>query len=81
MASFTFFLPKISDVRKASADDPSFTADLRVAETAGLVCTFGVACIVSSLTKSYIPAVTALVMALIVIALYESVLHQPAKDK
>lgn len=73
--AFMAFLPKISDVRKALPTDPDIVADVRVGELAGAIITLGVGGIVSSLTGSSIPMVTAAFMAVVIIALYESVLH------
>lgn len=71
ISSFTFFLPKINEVRKGSMSDPDFVADVRTGEVAGLVVTVGVGAICSSLTQSSVPAITSLVVALMIIALYE----------
>lgn len=75
ISAFTFFLPKISDVRKASVNDPSAVADIRVGEAGGLVVAFGIGAIVSGLTKSTLPVVISLLVALIIICLYETVLR------
>ena len=75
ISAFTFFLPKISDVRKASVGDPSAVADIRVGEAAGLVVSLGIGGIVSGLTKSSLPVAISLLVALLIICLYETVLR------
>lgn len=76
VGSFTSFLPKITDVRKASKDDADFVADLRTGELAGAVITIGVGAIASSLVQSSTPLITGIFISLVIIALYESILRR-----
>ena len=70
--AFSNFLPSFSEIRKADPlTDPSVAGDVRMGEVAAITLTVGVGLIASSLTKSPIPAVTAFVMCLILVALYE----------
>jgi hypothetical protein len=75
ISSFTFFLPRITEVRKASQNDPQAVADIRIGEAAGVVVCFGVGAICSALTQSSAPAIVSLVVALMLVALYETVLR------
>lgn len=75
ISSFNSFLPKITEVRKGSANDPDFVADVRTGEVAGLVVTLGVGAICSSLTQSVAPTVVALITGLLLIVLYEVTLR------
>lgn len=79
ISAFQFFLPKLSDVRKADpANDPDIVGDVRMGEIAAITLCVGVGAIVSSLSRSAIPAVVSALMAGILVCLYESALH---KDK
>ena len=81
VSAFTFFLPKISDVRKTSVGDAAAVADIRTGEVAGLVVCLGVGAVCGSLTRSSVPVVTSGIMALIIIVLYESILRRdPHRD-
>jgi len=76
IGAFVTFLPKFSDIRIANpTNDPAFAADVRMGEVAASVLTLGVGAIVSSLTGSPIPAISALVMTFILIAMYETTLR------
>lgn len=84
VASFGAFLPKISEVRRADpANNPDVAADVRMGEVAAATLTLGIGAIASSLTGSMVPAVTALLMAIILISLYESTLrtYKPFEPK
>lgn len=76
VSSAMFFLPKITDVRRVSMRDADAVSDIRVGETAMIVTTVGIGAMCSFLTKSALPAGIALVTAVMVVALYESVLMQ-----
>lgn len=74
--AFATLLPKLSDVRKADpVRNPDIAADVRMGEIGASALTMGVGVIASSLTQSPLPAVTGLVMAAILIAVYESALR------
>lgn len=72
---FQFFLPKLSDVRKADvATDVSIVGDVRMGEVGATALCLGIGAMVSSLTGSSVPVVVALLTALILICLYETTL-------
>lgn len=75
ISSFTFFLPRITEVRRISTRDSQGVADVRTGEAAGVVVCFGIGVVTSALTKSMAPAVVSFVVALMIVGLYESVLR------
>lgn len=73
--AFQSLLPKISEIRKADpVNNPDVAADVRMGEVAGATLTMGIGLIASSLTQNPLPAVTALVMVIILVVVYESAL-------
>jgi hypothetical protein len=75
IAAFTTFLPPLAEVRKKTADDPLFAADVRVGELAAASLTIGVGAIVSGLTGSNAPMVVSIITAAGLVVLYESTLR------
>ncbi len=75
VTSFTTFMPKISEVRKASATDPNIATDVRMGEVASITTTLAVATVVSNLGKTAAPMVIAIIMCVVMIALYEMALN------
>jgi hypothetical protein len=75
-AQFQAHLPKLSEIRKADpANDPEFTADVRMGEVAAFIGTMGIGVIVSSLTGDPLPTYISLIVCALLIGLYESVLR------
>lgn len=75
-AAFQFFMPKLSEVRKASAaNDPDMVGDVRLGEIASFTMCVGIGAIVSSLTGSPIPAYVSLLIAFVLICVYETALQ------
>lgn len=69
---FMYFLPKYSDIRKATKEvDKTITADVRMGEIAASVVTLGVGAILSSLSKSSTPMMIASVVVIGLVTLYE----------
>lgn len=78
--AFYTLLPKLSEIRKADpVNNPDIAADVRMGEVGAVALTLGVGAIASSLTQSPLPAVTGLVMALVLVSVYETALrsHKP----
>jgi hypothetical protein len=74
--AFQNLLPKLSDVRKADpVNNPDIAADVRMGEIGGVALTLGIGVISSSLTKSPLPTMTALMMCIVLVAVYESALR------
>lgn len=74
IGAFQFFLPKLSDVRKATMDDVDMVGDVRMGEVAALTVCLGVGAIVSSMTGSVVPIAASAVMAMVLICIYETTL-------
>jgi len=84
VGAFQFFLPRLSDVRKADVDtDPDMAGDVRLGEIAASALTLGIGIMVSSLSGSPYPAYVSVLMCLILICVYESALkaHLPLQPK
>lgn len=75
-SNFLNFLPKLTEVRRASIEhDPDIAKDVRVGEVAALALTVGMGAMVSSLTGSTVPIIVGLCTAGFIIAVYESTLR------
>jgi hypothetical protein len=73
---FQFFLPKLSDVRKANvAVDVDMVGDVRLGEVAAATVAIGIGTIISSLTQSSVPAVVSVIIAGTLICVYETALR------
>lgn len=70
---FNVFLPKLSEVRKATPGD-SIASDVRVGELAAVAGTMGVGLIASSLSGSKLPAIVSAIVCALMLGIYESVL-------
>lgn len=76
MSAFNAFLPSLTDVRQAAANDTTMVASVRTGEFAGTAVTISIGAIASSLSKSSLPSVLALIIVGIMITIYESALHK-----
>lgn len=74
LSSFTTFLPRLSEVRKAGRDDPDMVGDVRLGEVAASAISIGIGVIASSLSGSPIPMYASAFVAVILICVYESAL-------
>lgn len=75
LSTFTTFLPRLSEVRKAAADDPDMAGDVRLGEVAASAISIGIGVIASSLSGSPIPMYACAFIAVILIVVYESALN------
>lgn len=76
LSSFSTFLPRLSEVRKANAGaEPGMVGDVRLGEVAATAIALGVGVIASSLSRSPVPMYAAAFVALILIAVYEVALR------
>ena len=75
VSAFNGFLPKLTEIRRADPGDVAFAADVRLGEVASVAVTLGLGVIASSLTGSPVPTVTAGLMCLILVVIYESALR------
>lgn len=74
VGAFYQMLPPISEVRKRSASESEFAADVRVGEVAAASIALGIGAIASSLSGSVTPVLVSLIFAGGFIFLYESIL-------
>lgn len=74
LAQFNVFLPRLSEVRKASPGD-DVSADVHVGEIAAIAGTVGVGLIASSLSGSKLPVFVSVIVSVLMVAVYESVLR------
>lgn len=75
LSSFSQFLPRLSEVRKASRDDADMVGDVRLGEVAASAISIGIGVIASSLSGSPIPMYVCAFIAVILICVYESALR------
>jgi hypothetical protein len=76
ITAFSSFLPRLSEVRKASiSSDPDIAGDVRMGEVAATTITLGMGLIASSLTGSTVPVVASVLMSTVLICIYESALR------
>lgn len=74
-SAFATFLPKLTDIRKADATlNPDIVGDVRLGEVAAFAFCVGTGVIVSSLTKSPVPAVVGVLMGATLVCIYETAL-------
>lgn len=75
VGAFQFFLPRLSDVRKANPSDADMAGDVRMGEVAAGALCIGIGAMVSSLSGSPYPAMVAILMTAILICVYETALR------
>ena len=75
IGSFQFFLPKLSDVRKAAPSDPDIVGDVRMGEVAAIAVATAVGAVASSLARSMIPMIVIMVTCFVIVCVYEAALQ------
>ena len=76
VGAFQFFMPKLSDVRRAdTTHNPDMVGDVRMGELAAATLCIGIGTIVSSMTGSPYPAIVSVVMVAVLVCLYETALR------
>lgn len=75
VTSFSIFLPSFTAVRQGSRSDKDLCNDVRMGEFAAATIAIGVGVIASSLSGSPAPAFVAVIMSVVLIALYEKALY------
>lgn len=76
VATFFTFLPGLREVRKANQDDAELRADVRHGELSSTVIAVGVGAIISFLTKSPTPIYISIMIAFLLIVIYEITLRK-----
>jgi|SRR5215470_10164093 len=75
VSAYAFFLPPITEVRKAGKNDPDMIGDVRMGQVAAGALSIGIGAIMSNLTQSPLPVVISLMVGLILFGLYETALR------
>jgi Na+/glutamate symporter len=73
--SFGVFLPKLTDVRRATPGDQSIIKDVRLGQIGAVAVAMGFGAIMSSLSGSPIPVYVSFFMSAVIIGLYEQALR------
>lgn len=76
VGSFQFFLPRLAEVRKAGPGDRSMWSDVRVGEVAAVALSVGMGAIMATLTKSPLPLYCGVMIALVLVCVYEYTLRK-----
>jgi hypothetical protein len=72
---FTALLPPFSEVRKASPKDLDMRKDVRLGEAAAGTLVLGIGVIAAGIAGSPAPVIASIICALVLVAMYESVLN------
>lgn len=72
---FSAFLPKLTDVRRANANDPEWAADVRLGEFAALGMLAGIGITMASITGNNLPLIISILMGIFLTIIYEYALH------
>lgn len=75
IGAYQFFLPPLREVRKAGPNDRNMRGDVRLGQLAAGVVTVAVGAMLGYLVQSRVPVYVAVVMGLVVAALYEMALR------
>jgi hypothetical protein len=73
---YSLFLPPLTEVRRATADDPAMRGDVRMGQFGAAIVVTGIGLILSNLTGSSLPLTVGLIMSLIVAVVYETAMRQ-----
>lgn len=73
--AYTAFLPPLREVRRGSLDDPGIRGDVRLGEAAATALSLGIGFMLGQLTGSSLPLWTTVIVAGIVIGIYELALN------
>lgn len=79
VGAFLSFLPKFSEIRRSDGSaDTAMTRDVRMGEIAATALCVGVGAITASITGDPLPVYVSIVMAVILVSLYECALRMEA---
>lgn len=71
---FSQFLPRFTDIKNGSKNDPGFSTDVRIGEIAAASLTIGIGVIATGLTGSNVPVIVSIIMTVGLMVLYEAAL-------
>lgn len=69
--AYSFFLPRLSEVRRADPEDPHIRGDVMLGQLAAGSVSMAVGAMLSWMTASQVPAMTTLFIAAIIAAIYQ----------
>src|SRR5262245_21208192 len=72
VGAYSFFLPRLADVRQASSNDPTMRGDVRMGQVAAAALSIGIGVIMSMLVESPLPAVVAVAVSFIIAMIYST---------
>lgn len=75
VVAYQFFLPRLSEVRRADPSDPLLSGDVYLGQVAAGAVSVSVGVMLSALTGSRVPLYTSLFMALVIGGLYHYALR------
>lgn len=75
VVAYQFFLPRLSEVRRADPNDPLLSGDVYLGQVAAGAVSVSVGVMLSALTGSRVPLYTSLFMALVIGGLYHYALR------
>lgn len=71
VTSYSIFLPPISEVRRATADDSLVRGDVRMGQFAAAAVSLTVAYVLTNLTGSFTPFVATAIVSAVIAGVYE----------
>lgn len=69
--AYSYFLPRLSEVRRSDVADGSMRGDVLLGQVAAGAVSMSVGVLLSWMTGNYLPAVTTLVIAIIIAVVYQ----------
>lgn len=73
--SYSYFLPRLSEVRRANADDPMMRGDVLLGQIAAGAVSMTVGMLLTWMTGSSLPVMTTLAIAVIIAVIYQYALN------
>lgn len=73
--TYSFFLPRISEVRRADPSDPAMRSDVYLGQVAAAAMSISVGGMLTMLTGSQVPLWTSVIMALLIAGTYHYALE------
>lgn len=75
VTAYSFFLPPLREVRRASTHDSAMRGDVRMGQVAAAAVTLSVGAMLSYLVGSAVPLTVAMLTAFVIAALYQTALN------
>lgn len=77
---YSIMLPPLTQVRRATADDPAMRGDVRMGQVGAAAVVIGIGFVLSNLTGSMVPTGIAIFMSAVISAVYESAMRQNGEN-